>query len=137
MEYRKKRDLRGSKVRLNEGGKMEQLFYNGKIITMVEDRDCGDKPVEAVLVCDGRIAAAGDVKELRQLAQKECIETDLEGKCLMPAFIDAHSHMVMNGHMALCADLTECTSFQSIVDTLKGYLGRKERRKYALDRVWL
>ncbi len=132
MEYRKKRDLReehlrGSKVRLNEGGKMEQLFYNGKIITMVEDRDCGDKPVEAVLVRGGRIAAVGGVKKLRQIAQKECIETDLEGKCLMPAFIDAHSHMVMNGHMALCADLTECTSFQSIVDTLKGYVGgRKE-----------
>ncbi|MDE7187557.1 MAG: amidohydrolase [Lachnospiraceae bacterium] len=106
---------------------MEQLFYNGKIITMVEDRDCGGKPAEAVLVRDGRIAAAGDVKELRQLAQKECIETDLQGKCLMPAFIDAHSHMVMNGHMSLCADLTECTSFQGIVDTLKGFLGgRKE-----------
>lgn len=109
---------------------MERLFYNGKIITMVEDRDCGDKPVEAVLVRDGKIAAAGDMEKLRQMTQAECIETDLEGKCLMPAFIDAHSHMVMNGQMALCADLTECTSFQGIIDTLKNFLeGKKE--KYA------
>lgn len=105
---------------------MEQLYYNGKIITMSEATDLGEKPKEAVLVRDGVIAAVGSVEELRQRAGQELKEIDLAGQCLMPAFVDAHSHMVMNGQMALCADLTECTSFQNIIDTLKSFLaGRK------------
>ena len=93
---------------------------------MSESQDFGDKPVEAVLVRDGVIVSAGSEQELRQMAGQELKEIDLAGRCLMPAFVDAHSHIVMNGQMALCADLTECTSFQNIIDTLKTFL---ERRK--------
>lgn len=104
---------------------MEQLYFNGKIITMSE-RDFDENPVEAVLVRDGLIVAAGGLEETGSRAGDSCIMVDLEGKCLMPAFIDAHSHMVMNGQMSLCADLTECTSFNDIIDVLKHFA--KERQ---------
>lgn len=99
---------------------MEQLYYNGKIITMSE-QDFVENPVEAVLVRDGLIVAAGSLEDIRSMAGESCTMVDMEGKCLMPAFIDAHSHMVMNGQMALCADLTECTSFSDIIDVLKHF----------------
>lgn len=99
---------------------MEQLYYNGKIIT-ISEQDFAENPVEAVLVRDGLIVAAGSLEDIRSMAGESCIMVDLEGKCLMPAFIDAHSHMVMNGQMALCADLTECTSFSDIIDVLKHF----------------
>ncbi len=40
----------------------------------------------------------------------------------MPAFIDAHSHIVMNGEMTMCADLSECESFGEIITALKEYI---------------
>lgn len=111
---------------------MEQLYYNGKVITMSKRWDSRERPVEAVLVREGIIAAVGGVEELRQIAMKDCKETDLAGKCLMPSFIDAHSHIVMNGQMSLCADLTECTSFQDIINTLKSFLSRREEENVPL-----
>lgn len=100
---------------------MEQLYYNGKIITMSE-QDFNEKAAEAVLVRDGIIAAVGDFDEVRGMAGEQTAMVDLEGGCLMPAFIDAHSHMVMNGQMSLCADLTECMSFADIICVLKDFI---------------
>lgn len=104
---------------------MEQIYYNGKIITMSSDQDFGENAVEAVLVRDGEIAAIGTIEEVRGASGKDAHEINLQGRCLMPAFIDAHSHIVMNGQMSLCADLTACMSFQDIVDTLRGFIDGK------------
>ncbi len=97
---------------------MEQLYYNGKIITM-SGQDFGESPIEAVLVRDGVIVAAGSLNDVRDMSEEAAAMIDLEGKCLMPSFIDSHSHMVMNGQMSLCTDLTECTSFDDIIEALK------------------
>lgn len=96
-----------------------KIYYNGSIITM-EGEEHGPAP-ESILVSDGIIKAVGSLLE----CQKRCAEAemiDLEGKCLMPSFIDAHGHMVMNGQMALCADLSDCTNFDDIIHILKEYI---------------
>ncbi len=103
---------------------MEQIFYNGKIITM-EKQDAEEElaeAVEAVLVRDGLIAATGSLEEMLELAGDEVIKRDLGGKCLMPSFIDPHSHFVMNGQMSAWADLSGCESFEDIIATLKEYI---------------
>ena len=46
---------------------------------------------------------------------------DLRGKCLMPGFIDPHGHFIMNGQMAMMADLSDCTSHEDIIRTLREY----------------
>lgn len=97
---------------------MQTLYYNGEIITMEHE---GDAP-EAVLVEDGQIAAVGRLAELELRVKEGVARVDLEGRCLMPSFIDAHSHITMNAQMALCADLSPCTSFQDIVIAMKRYV---------------
>lgn len=108
---------------------MDRLYYNGKIITMSEQQDFGDKPIEAVLARNGLIAAVGDADDLRSMCEDSTELVDLDGQCMMPAFIDTHSHMVMNGQMSLCANLSECTSFQDIIDTLKQYIAERSEDK--------
>jgi len=44
----------------------------------------------------------------------------------MPSFIDPHGHIVMNGQMAMCAQLGDCESFQDIIDTLKAFIRDKK-----------
>lgn len=73
----------------------------------------------AVLVRDGVIVAAGRVDELGAAVDAEYV--DLDGRCLMPGFIDPHGHFIMSGQMATYADLSDCTSFDDVVNTLKAY----------------
>ena len=97
---------------------MKTLYYGGPILTM-ENRE--DKP-EAVLVQNGVIKKVGHLDELRNIAGKRVKEYDLRGKCLMPAFIDAHSHITMAGQVSVLADLTECMNYNDIVQKLKSYI---------------
>ncbi len=104
---------------------MEQLYYNGKIIT-ISGRDFEDSSAEAVLVRDGNIAAVGNLDDVRAASGEQAVMVNLEGGCLMPSFIDAHGHMVMNGQMSLCADLTGCTSFADIIRVLKDFTAARQ-----------
>lgn len=101
---------------------MEKLYYNGTIITM-EDNDTAEP--EAVIVKDGIITFAGSLLEARALAGPETVFEDLNGQCLMPAFVDPHSHIVTNGQLSLWADLSGCESYDDIIRTLKEYAKEK------------
>ncbi len=69
----------------------QTLYYGGDIITMQ-----GDKPeyVEAVIERDGKIIYAGDKAGAVNNFAGETVEVDLEGKTMMPAFIDPHGHFM-------------------------------------------
>lgn len=94
------------------------LFFNGPIITMTGERAYP----EAIGVTDGRITYVGSLAEAKQSADQEETEyIDLQGHTLMPAFIDAHSHIMEQAEFFQYADLRECRSFQDIIDTLRQY----------------
>lgn len=95
---------------------MEILFYGGEIVTLETEI-----MPEAVLVSNGKIKKVGCFSELKKKATKRTKLYDLQGKCLMPAFIDAHSHMLMAGQVNEFANLTRCRSFIDIQNTMKQY----------------
>lgn len=103
---------------------MEKLFYHGKIITMEEQCSMEEDNAEAVLIKDGVIKAVGGYNKLEEMASDHVQKIDLQGKCLMPAFIDTHSHFVMSGKMAACADLSECRSFEEISGVLESFIAK-------------
>lgn len=102
---------------------MDTIYYNGKILTMryhSADEEAANA-VEAVLVSGGRIAATGNLDEVRKAAAADTALCDLDGKCLMPGFIDPHGHFIMSGQFAAFADLSDCESFDDIIRTLRAY----------------
>ena len=107
---------------------MEQIFYNGKIITMTEKTAVEElkKAPEAVLVRDGMIIETGTLDEVSQAASDQAVKRDLNGNCLIPSFIDTHSHFVMNGQMSAWADLSDCESFADIVAALTAYIDKNK-----------
>lgn len=106
---------------------MEKLYYNGKIITMEENGDSIHP--EAVLVRNGLITYVGTLEAAKRAARSKVTMVNLQGRCLMPAFIDPHSHIVMNGQMSICADLSDCESHQDIICTLKDYIAKHKVKK--------
>ena len=88
------------------------LYTNGSILTM----EPGPRP-EALLVTDGRIAALGGAATLSALAP-DAERRDLAGGALLPAFLDAHSHITaLAATMGLC-DLSPSTSLHHMADIL-------------------
>jgi predicted amidohydrolase YtcJ len=66
----------------------ERAFVNGTVITMDEVLPVA----EAVLIQDENIIAVGSDEEISSLVGDEADIIDLQGRTLLPGFIDAHSH---------------------------------------------
>jgi predicted amidohydrolase YtcJ len=78
------------------------LYLGGPILTM----DATNRIVEAVGVEDGRIAVVGTEAEVQIWADAADPEiVDLEGRALLPGFIDAHGHFPGVGLTAVFIDL--------------------------------
>jgi predicted amidohydrolase YtcJ len=74
----------------NAQGVADTIYFGGPIVTMITD---GDR-VDALAVRDGTIVAAGRRDDALALKGPATQMVDLQGKALMPGFIDAHSHVV-------------------------------------------
>lgn len=79
----------------------DQIWSGGPILTM-DDRH---PRVEAIAVKDGKILALGSSEDLRQYQSKETVMQNLEGRTLLPGFVDAHGHAFMIGLQAISANL--------------------------------
>lgn len=69
----------------------DSIYLNGDILTMN-----GDRPnyAEAVAVKDGKIVFVGEKSQVLKLKGNDTQIKDLQGKTLLPGFIDPHSHFV-------------------------------------------
>jgi len=82
-------------------GHADTIYHGGPIVTMVAD---GER-VEALAVRGGKILLAGTKADALKLKGEATQVVDLEGKCLMPGFIDPHSHLVMQSVKFATANL--------------------------------
>lgn len=90
------------------------IFYGGSILTMGEK-----EAVEAVAVKDDKIVHTGAVDECRAaLTGNKIQEIDLEGRCLVPGFIDPHLHLMMLGMCHTWIDISY-PKVQSIDDLVR------------------
>ena len=65
------------------------ILRGGKVITV----DGQDRMAEAVALAGNRIMAIGTNQEISRLAGPQTKEIELNGRTLLPGFIDAHSHV--------------------------------------------
>ncbi len=75
---------------------MRQLFRNGVIYSMDEQNACHN----AMLIENGRIAAIGEYEDVRRQAEsggEKASEVDLNGRTVLPGFIDSHMHLLEYG----------------------------------------
>jgi len=78
------------------------LYRGGPIFTM----DAEDRVVEALAVEGDRIVAAGSEDELWPWATEHGARVvELEGRALLPGFVDAHGHFPGSGFTAIASDL--------------------------------
>ena len=95
---------------------MKKIFTGGTILTMAED-----KQAEAVYIENNRIKVVGSLSDCKSAAIKDYELIDLQGKCMMPGFVDTHTHPMMLGMCRIWADLNYpmVASIDDLVNVLK------------------
>jgi predicted amidohydrolase YtcJ len=79
----------------------DSIYLNGTIITVNDQQP----QAEAVAVKNGRILEVGDNSTVEPLRGKNTKIIDLQGKTLVPGFIDPHGHVFTQGLASMVADL--------------------------------
>ncbi len=92
----------------------DTVFVNGEIHTLTEP----DETYEAVAVRDGGIVRLGSTYDVEFLVGVDTDVVDLEGRVVLPGFIDAHTHLTTVGRYLVHADLSTAASPADAVDLL-------------------
>ena len=70
--------------------KADTIYHNGIILTMEKE----GSGAGAVAVKDGKILAVGSEKEIMRYKCDSTMVVDLEGKTMIPGFVDPNSHFI-------------------------------------------
>ena len=97
---------------------MHTIYYNGILITM----DKNQTQATALCINDGKIIKVGDDDTILSLKKEDTQLINLEGKVMLPGFIDPHSHFVGLANSLSQCDLSEATSFDDIVQKMKQFV---------------
>ncbi|XZG70471.1 amidohydrolase [Chitinibacteraceae bacterium HSL-7] len=79
----------------------DTLYRGGTILTVTEEQPTA----EAIAIKNGKIIAVGYEQDLKKYRGKGTKVIDLQGKTMIPGFIDAHGHVFNTGIQALSANL--------------------------------
>lgn len=88
-------------LRWNPAPPLRQAFVDGRILTMDEQ----NRIAEAILIEGDGIAAVGSTEAILGQVDADTIVTRLNGKTLLPGFIEAHGHFPGSGLSAVAADV--------------------------------
>ncbi|RFU67542.1 amidohydrolase [Peribacillus saganii] len=108
------------------------IMQNGQIITV----DKNNRIAEAVAIKGNQILAVGTDVEIQKFIGEHTEVIDLEGKSLLPGFIDSHLHLTLYGINKLGVSCKEphITSIENILKDLKGKA--KQTPKGQWVRAW-
>ena len=113
----------------------DMIYYDGTIITIND----AQPQVEAVAVKDGKILAVGTKDELLKSKGDATILIDLEGRTMLPGFVDAHGHVMGGGLQALSANILappdgQVKDIPSLQQTLRDWIADNQK---AVDKIKL
>jgi predicted amidohydrolase YtcJ len=106
----------------------DAIYTGGDIVTVNELQP----QVEAIAVKDGRIIAVGYRDEVMKLSGAKTRLVDLDGKTLVPGFVDPHGHVFNAGIQAVSANLLprpdgEVNDIAEMQATLRAWSGQNQK----------
>ena len=97
---------------------MRKIYFNGNIITVNEK----EPTIDAVLVENGKIIKTGSKEEILKLKNEDTELIDLDGKTMLPGFIDSHSHIIAVAQTLMIVNLSDANSKEEFIAILKDYV---------------
>ena len=121
-----------------EAAVADKVFVNGKIITMNDQQP----EAQAVAIKDGLITYVGDLRGARPLIGKNTQQVNLQGRTMLPGFVDAHGHVVSAGLQAASANLLplpdgKVNNFVELQDTLSAWSESANGEEFISKAGWI
>ena len=110
----------------------DSVYYNGKIYTVDENSSI----YQAVAVKGGRIIALGTDEEILSLCGDNTEKTDLQGKLLMPSFIEAHAHGSSTTSALFTVQLKNCRDKDDYIREVIKYRDEHPGAEYITGEGW-
>ena len=112
-------------------GAADLVFRNGAVATL----EPGRRPVEAIAVRAGRVAAVGSTREIEALAGPRTHVIDLAGRSVIPGLADCHVHLATDAAARNDVDVRDLfVDVRSIRDLLERM---RERAAQVPPGTWL
>ncbi|MFC1474963.1 amidohydrolase, partial [bacterium] len=110
-----------------------RVFINGNILTMDENNTVA----EAVALRRDKIVAVGTNEKIKKLIKAGTKVVDLEGKTLIPGFVDAHSHFPAGGLSAVAVDVNsppigDIKNISELISAMKKKADKTKKGKWIL-----
>ncbi|MCF0122579.1 MAG: amidohydrolase [Ruminiclostridium sp.] len=99
---------------------MDIIFYNGTVRTMT------GRTETALAVAGDRIALVGSDEAVLARALPTTRRIDLQGRCVLPGFVDTHMHLLLTGLGMQILDLRGVTSPEEIVARGRAYMSERD-----------
>ena len=93
----------------------DTIIYGGTIHTV----DSTNSVVEAVAIKNDLIIKTGDISEIRKFINNNTKEINLDGKTMIPGFIEGHAHIMGTGYNQKNLDLLNTSSYDEIIQIVK------------------
>jgi predicted amidohydrolase YtcJ len=111
---------------------IDTLFYNGKIHTL----DATQPRAEAIAIAQDQIVAVGADATIRSLASSATRQMNLQGRTVLPGFIDAHIHFLGYGQSLKEIDLMGAPTLEAALATVAEHAARTPAGHWLSGRGW-
>ncbi|HET9513143.1 MAG TPA: amidohydrolase [Gemmatimonadales bacterium] len=111
----------------------DRIFTNGIVYTANDSQP----QAEAVAVKDGKVIFVGSSAEARRHAGSNTEVIDLQGKTLLPGFVDAHYHLAGVGERELTLNLEGTQSLDEFLARVKERVDQAAPGAWVVGRGWI
>lgn len=108
------------------------VIYQGQIYTVNPQMP----QVEAVAVRGEKIIFAGKKDQVEKFVGEQTEIIDLEGKTMIPGFIESHGHLLGLGQFKRNLDLTGVKNYEELVEMVESAVAKAEPGEWILGRGW-
>ena len=108
------------------------IYTNGNIWTGIPDTP----RAEAIAVSGETILAVGTTKDLMSLKGTNTHIIDLEGKFVVPGFIDSHTHFISGGYQLSNVDLRHAKTPKDFIRIIKEFSATLPEGRWILGGNW-
>lgn len=105
----------------------DTIYYNATVLTMNEKQP----KAEAVAIKDGKILEVGSKEKVFKNKNASTKLIDIQGKTMLPGFVDAHGHVMGGGLQALSANLLappdgDVKDIASLQKTIRDWMSKND-----------
>ena len=112
----------------------DKVLIGGTVLTLA---DQGQAPAaSAVAIRDGRILAVGSDEDIEQLIGERTRRIELNGRVVIPGFIEGHGHFLGLGEAQMILDLQGITHFDDLIAQVESAVARAAPGEWILGRGW-